>query len=151
MTPTADVTSPSLLERARHNVPGAWDRLVERMAHLAAGIEKGERRRAQSRPEPGRPQRREALHRELDALRRVLEHLRQAPAAVQLGLLEQQLQHRLAGVAPGGEAFQLALAGRQTDRRCEDETGLDGAAAVHVSARRAAPRALRPLGGQRRH
>ena len=31
---TADATSPSLLDRARHNVPGAWDRLVECYAPL---------------------------------------------------------------------------------------------------------------------
>src|SRR5437879_4069636 len=34
MTPSADATSPSLLDRARQNAPGAWDRLVERYAPL---------------------------------------------------------------------------------------------------------------------
>jgi RNA polymerase sigma-70 factor (ECF subfamily) len=34
MTPAFDATSPSLLDRARQNVPGAWDRLVELYAPL---------------------------------------------------------------------------------------------------------------------
>src|SRR5712692_6949352 len=34
MTPAFDATSPSLLDRARHNVPGAWERLVELYAPL---------------------------------------------------------------------------------------------------------------------
>ncbi len=34
MTPTFDATSASLLDRARQNVPGAWERLVELYAPL---------------------------------------------------------------------------------------------------------------------
>src|SRR5581483_5856393 len=34
MTPAFDATSPSLLDRARQNVPGAWERLVELYAPL---------------------------------------------------------------------------------------------------------------------
>jgi RNA polymerase sigma-70 factor (ECF subfamily) len=34
MAPAFDATSPSLLDRARKNVPGAWDRLVELYAPL---------------------------------------------------------------------------------------------------------------------
>jgi RNA polymerase sigma-70 factor (ECF subfamily) len=34
MTPGFDATSPSLLDRARHNAPGAWERLVELYAPL---------------------------------------------------------------------------------------------------------------------
>eukprot|EP01137_Pigoraptor_chileana_P018042 Opistho-2@76946 len=120
------------------------DGLVQRMRHRAARIEEGKGGRAQGRLEPGRLGLGEALDRELDALRGVLEHLRQGPGALQLGLLEQQLQHGLAGVAPGGKALKFAGATGERGRRRQQHPGLEKLPALHAHRRSMMPAAPWP-------
>mmetsp|Transcript_61304 Transcript_61304/g.144820 ORF Transcript_61304/g.144820 Transcript_61304/m.144820 type:complete len:649 (+) Transcript_61304:25-1971(+) len=111
---------------------GARDGLVQAVAHRAARIEDAEGRRAEGGAEPCALQHREALHRELDALGQMLQHLAEVPGVAGHDLLgQQQVLHRLPRLGPTGEGLPLAGAAGERGRREHHRRGLERAAAVH--------------------